>query len=531
MTTANLMKISSLNSKFASQVKQTQKMQDENLQAAEAFAGLMNQASRSLNQMVDDAGASMSNKEFRVSSSQSAAESYERYSYKDNSIESASVDEPSAEQMAETAESLEQAEEDVMQAISEEYGVNEEEIQQLLEDMALNVLDLLNPNNLVNFIMQLTGAASGEELLLDASFLQVMSTMDALADGLMKNLDLDQNGLQNLISQMEAVFDETQLPEGFEQAITEDLQQVVDGVSQQTEADTVPAEQIVQTEEAIAEETIAEESVAEETIVGEADTESAAAGEVQVDKTTETADDAVEVKVEKKGVSTEATAEGVDAEPDEALVNKLLEDSDLQNLNQNTEGNSLFNQSANSENMMNVQANVTAGATGDVPQMQFNSYFSADTVQIIEQIVQQMKVTIAADTTSMEMQLNPENLGKVYVHISSEEGVVNAQFHATNEVVKEALETQIATLRENLNQAGVKVDAIEVTIASHEFERNLEQNHQNPEEPADAKGNRTGKRRNLSIDSLDELSGMMTEEEALAAQLMKDNGNSVDLTA
>jgi flagellar hook-length control protein FliK len=33
------------------------------------------------------------------------------------------------------------------------------------------------------------------------------------------------------------------------------------------------------------------------------------------------------------------------------------------------------------------------------------------------------------------------------------------------------------------------------------------------------------------MDSLDELSGLMTEEEILAAQIMKDNGNSVDLTA
>ena len=127
--------------------------------------------------------------------------------------------------------------------------------------------------------------------------------------------------------------------------------------------------------------------------------------------------------------------------------------------------------------------------------------------------------------------MNPENLGKVYVNISSEEGVVNAQFHATNEVVKEALEAQVATLRESLNQAGVKVDAIEVTIASHEFERNLEQNHQNPDENVNAKEAHTQKRRNLNLDSLDELSGMMTEEEALVAQIMRDNGNSVDFTA
>jgi flagellar hook-length control protein FliK len=33
------------------------------------------------------------------------------------------------------------------------------------------------------------------------------------------------------------------------------------------------------------------------------------------------------------------------------------------------------------------------------------------------------------------------------------------------------------------------------------------------------------------MDSLDDLSGLMTEEEVLAARIMKDNGNSVDFTA
>ena len=46
-----------------------------------------------------------------------------------------------------------------------------------------------------------------------------------------------------------------------------------------------------------------------------------------------------------------------------------------------------------------------------------------------------------------------------------------------------------------------------------------------------AEEGKTSKRRNITIDSLDELSGLMTEEESLVAQIMKDNGNSVDLTA
>ena len=38
-------------------------------------------------------------------------------------------------------------------------------------------------------------------------------------------------------------------------------------------------------------------------------------------------------------------------------------------------------------------------------------------------------------------------------------------------------------------------------------------------------------RRSLNLSELDELSGLMTEEEQLVAQIMRDNGNQVDLTA
>lgn len=459
MTTANLMNVPSVNARYAAQTEASKKLQDEELKVAEMFAGLVNQTAIVSNQVVDETSSNM---DVKVNSTQSATNSYERYSYRDNQIDAA--EEPSVnEQLEEVAEDLEKAESEVLKAIADEYGVSEEEIQNLLDDMGLNVLDLLNPENLVNFIMQLTGVASSEELLLDESFLKIMETMDALAEGLMKDLNVDMEGLQELIDQMELVTEETQIPEEF--------QEVID--------------------------TVVENTNTEET----------------TEEVTENKDGGVEAQVEINEESSEVKTT-----------------DDFSN-NQNSENNSLLNHNSNPENLITNQPNVTVNTFTDMVQSQFSSYLGADTMQIMEQIVQQMKVTISTETTSMEMQLNPENLGKVYVNISSEEGVVNAQFHATNEVVKEALEAQVATLRENLNQAGVKVDAIEVTIASHEFERNLEQQSQNPEEAADAKENQTTKRRNISIDALDELSGMMTEEETLVAQMMKDNGNSVDFTA
>ena len=444
MATANFMNVSSVNGNYSVRMDASKKLQEENLEVAEMFAGLMNQTLSATNAITDDTSSDMDIS--KTSSTQSPVESYERYSYKDKQIDTAQ------ETIEDDSEVLEEASEQIIDTLCEKYGVDEETLKNLLEDMGLGVLDLLNPQNLVSFVVQLTGLASGEELLLDETFLSVMETVNHLAQEVMDELNVDMAGLKELIT------------------------------------------------DASVEETLITDVSVEEALVTEVNSE-----------TEEPVVEESEVNVSQEVLETTVETDA------------LLNDSASQNSNQNFNTNEAVVQTQTLSNVSQV--------SDSVPTQQFSSYLSADSVQIIEQIVQQMRVTISNEVKTMEMQMNPENLGKVYVNISSEEGVVNAQFHATNEVVKEALEAQIATLRENLTQAGVKVDAIEVTIASHEFERNLEENHQNPDEQMQEQEVETKKRRNLNLDSLDELAGVMTEEETLVAQIMKDNGNSVDFTA
>ena len=517
MTTANLMNVPSVKGNVPVQTDASKKLQEESLEVAEFFAGIMNQAIDIPNSVVDDTS---SNKDVsKTDSIQSPNQSYERYSYKEKQIDT--VKETSIEdKLEESEEMLEEAGEEVIDTLCEAYGVDEEEIQKLLEDMGLSVLDLLNPQNLVSFIVQLTGVASGEELLLDENFLSVMETINHLAEGLMKELDVDMSGLQELVSKMELVTNNTEVPTDFQDVLEntmnpKDSPEVVNETATTLETSVEPVvEEQAENQTTNTEYVQNVEQTAEENNVNE---------DVELE---------TEIKVENKAEIKEEPSETKNqVEDSKELIpgNKEKEGQSFSS-NQNSEGNSFLNYSAN-ETIVQTQTTTNVSQMFDTQSIQqFSSYLSADSVQIMEQIVQQMRVTISNEVTTMEMQMNPENLGKVYVNISSEEGVVNAQFHATNEVVKEALEAQVATLRESLNQAGVKVDAIEVTIASHEFERNLEQNQQNPDEQMNAQ-QETKKRRNLNLDSLDELTGMMTEEEALVAQIMRDNGNSVDFTA
>ena len=154
-----------------------------------------------------------------------------------------------------------------------------------------------------------------------------------------------------------------------------------------------------------------------------------------------------------------------------------------------------------------------------------------DTLDLIRQVTEFTKVTVREAQTTMEMQLNPEHLGKIYIEVTTKEGNVSAHIMTQNELVKEALEAQMAELKQSMNQAGVKVDAVEVTVGSHEFEKNLEQNAKQDERQAEEQEKASPKTRRINLDELDELSGVMSEEEALVAQIMADHGNSVDYTA
>ena len=146
-----------------------------------------------------------------------------------------------------------------------------------------------------------------------------------------------------------------------------------------------------------------------------------------------------------------------------------------------------------------------------------------------------MKTQIKADMSTLEMQLNPANLGAVNVALSSKDGNVTAQFTTQSELVKAALESQIMILKENLEQAGVKVNAVEVSVESHAFERNLDEQGQNSGQEAKEEEEKRLRKatRRLNINDLfaDDNSVELSEEESLTAEMMQADGNVMDYKA
>jgi len=167
------------------------------------------------------------------------------------------------------------------------------------------------------------------------------------------------------------------------------------------------------------------------------------------------------------------------------------------------------------------------------PQVQqaadISSPWDADTENIMKQIMDYLKIQLKEGTTHLEMQLHPASLGTVQVQIAAKGGTLTANFIAQNEAVKAALESQMTQLIERFDEQGVKVQAIEVTVQTHEFERNLDQN-QSRDQGEPAKKNRT-RRINLNGGaSMDDMENMEAED-ALAADMLAASGNTVDYTA
>lgn len=385
-------------------------------------------------------------------------------------------------------EELSKFEEGVKDVLKEELGVTDDQIAEAMETLGLTYVDLMNPNQLAALVAELTGTADVGTLLCNSEFMTVMQTVQELGENLMQELGITAEELDQLLV--------TTAPEQTEGGT----------VLNDRAEETRTAEQAVE-QTAFSEEVVAD--VAEE----QAGVQTAAAKE---ESTTEEDFMAEEASVEEEAQETIPENEGA-ARKEHTLS------GDRQNFFQ--------------QNQQNAQANPVAGQSLTEMVMtqgaQSASEFSTqlDVSNIIRQIAEYSRVTIANSATTMEMQLNPENLGKLYLEITSKDGVVSAHITAQNEVVKEALESQIAELRQNLNQAGVKVEAVEVTVGSHEFEKNLEQNAKRDEQQGEQQEKAAKATRRINLNDLDELSGLMTEEESLVAQMMADQGNSVDFTA
>lgn len=356
----------------------------------------------------------------------------------------------------------------VQQAVMNTLNLSQEELNQLLQDQGMTITDLLNPDNLQQLVLANSGQTNILSALTDENLANQMKELLQKVDGIITNADL---GLTK-----------------------EQIDAILTKAGEQTPTD--PQTAISQTTET---------------------SDAAAATATQEEKQPEA--------VNKKS---EDAASSDDTNSVKGSKTELVQTDNTKESNTGAHQDTGKHDNKNLKAPDQFQAFVDnlVGATKET-----QVSFSGNMVQVTQlreianQIIESIKVTVNTDQTSMELQLNPENLGKVNLTVQSKNGVMTAQFVVQNEVSKEAIESQMNTLKETLSAQGLKVDAIEVTVANYAFDQNSQDA---AKEQDNSKQNNNGKKITL------EEAIQMTDdavEDATTQDVTGIRGSQIDYTA
>lgn len=371
---------------------------------------------------------------------------------------------------------VKEALDEIRNKIKEEFGVTEEELEAVLETLGFTLMDLLQSDNLTDFVVELTGMETSIELLTSSDAALQLEELESFINGVTQELS-----------------EELGIPvEELMKELMEELPESKTGQMPQTE------EKTELDEEFLPEKTVEESKNMPETVDSKEKISSSEKQQKEMDSISEQQTN--EIKITRTEAKASSSKDGME-------FSKHQENSGL------------------SENVVNQFTN----AVNEAFEMKGLDQV-VDSVKIINQIVETAKITLNQEVTSMELMLNPENLGKVNLNVSVKAGVVTASIVAQNEAVREAIESQVVLLKENLSNQGIKVEAVEVTVESHAFEAgtNQGQNNRFQEPQEESKKNH----RPLRLDSLKDLSMEdLTEEEKIVLDMMEEEGNQVNFTA
>lgn len=397
---------------------------------------------------------------------------------KDNVIKPEKTQDTADGRKAEDA--MQKAGNELVEKVAEELGVSVEQVQKAMEALGLTMVDLLNVDNMTQLVLTIEGA----------DMLSLM-TDEGLYDS-----------LQNLLGMVKEAADVLKQELGI-------TAEEIAAILEQTKMDGDAQKENLRPEQT-AEEKQPEVAEGKEdyTVTVEKDGEVTRVS-VKVDGNSETeSSEVVSGKLQTPEQETGSKSDNREHSPGKESSGENVAQSNMLLENLLNRGNSVKPEAV----FENAMANQTV-----------------DTSDIMNQIMDYMKIQVKADLTQMEIQLHPASLGTVNINISSKEGVITAQFLAQNETVKAAIESQIVQLRSNFEEQGIKVEAVEVTIASHEFERNLSGNSR---EQGQTQSEKKKSVRKINLNELNAAEEpVLNEAEQIAVEMMTADGSTVDFSA
>ncbi len=441
---------------------------------------------------------------------------------------------------------LEKAVAEVKEVIKEELGVSDEELEEAMTKLGFVPVDLLDTVNVTAVVAELTGSDVFDILTdenLTVSVLNISSAIRDITAELVQGLDLTPEEFGEMLENgtLEKIVEEV-LKETIDIDITEDDGKVFDDYLKKDEIHLTITDEDSTAEKG---ERVKEERPVEEKFqVTISDEEQETAGTktetVSISIKPDRADGQPTAGGDKSENSTlEKFDTGMEKPVEETVKEEGTKDQGGQNFGQRNHENR--SQTINLLFQNNLSDAITEAIGGkDAAEVSeaANQMSTAERVEnILNQVKEEIKISIRQEVTSMELQLHPASLGKVGLHIEAKAGALTAQFVAENAQVKQALESQVTELKETLVNKGIRIEDVEVTLASHTFEQNFMNNTGSGSGrfSEDAEGaERSARLRRINLTGTggdSENEEELSEADDLTRRIMIANGNSVDYSA
>ncbi len=394
----------------------------------------------------------------------------------------------------------------IKEAVKDITGLDDESLAEIMAALGMSFTDLLDMGNLKQFVMFINNTSDITDLLMDES---MMSQLNNLADVI---ADID---IEALTGMTEGEFAKL-------------LQDIADGsladngsnAGTLQEAGTGQAADKTVTVEFVNEEdaqvTVNQEDTAQYAATGK---EAANSKETAVQDGSQQEDTKLAAGREQAGTDNAGNAENFKQGTGSQAGGAMAESAQPEARVAHEEN---FNHQAGFiQNLAQAAADVQDGAMPQQANMQ-------TMINIVNQVVEQIKVTMGKEMTNMQLQLNPESLGKVLVSVTSNHGVMTANFTVQSEEAKEALQSQMFALREALESRSLKVDAVEVEVSDFTFSQSSQADSQNQKEFEKGSGRR------FRFDPDGEEDGTDNNDTVVSGSQGRsrlDMGSSIDFTA
>lgn len=171
----------------------------------------------------------------------------------------------------------------------------------------------------------------------------------------------------------------------------------------------------------------------------------------------------------------------------------------------------------------------TASAAAETDYLFENRLDAEQARDLIQQVSDYVKVHHSEKISSMEIQLHPVELGTVNLQVVAKDGNISARLAVADEMVRAAMESQMLLLRESLQEQGLKIDAVEVTVATREFEQNLDGNGNEDGQNAAKEKKSSRKLLDLNMMGQEEIDEEeISDADRLQIEMMRMGGNRMN---